>query len=145
MAFSEEKVLSEDRLIELAMLAQDSFRSQLQWWLGVSIGVAALGHFIVRKLNLALLVLICVLYVTFTYLTLIQLSRFGAIYDGLLEDLARVSESGEVSVAAQRLLEQGLSAGSLVALLAFLGTFLGCLAFLVWSFVQARKKIQISL
>lgn len=137
--------MSEDRLIELAMLAQDSFRSQLQWWLGVSIGVAALGHFIVRKLNLALLVLICVLYVTFTYLTLIQLSRFGAIYDGLLEDLARVSESGEVSVAAQRLLEQGLSAGSLVALLAFLGTFLGCLAFLVWSFVQARKKIQISL
>lgn len=139
--------MSEDRLIELAMQALDSFRSQLQWWVGVSIGVAALGHFIVRKLSPALLILICVLYVAFTYLTLIQLSRFGDIYGGLLEDLARVSGSGEVSAAAQRLAQipQGLTVGNIVAFLAFCGTFLGCLGFLVWSFAQARKKVQTSL
>jgi len=139
--------LSQDRLIELVLQAQDSFRSQLQWWLGISIGVAALGHFIIRKLNLSLLILICGLYAAFTYLTLVQLSRFGAISDGLLEDLARVSASGETSVAAQKLLQlpQGASVSDLVAIFVFFGTFLGCMVFLVWSFVQPRKKVRTSL
>ena len=124
------------------MQALENFRSQLQWWLGISIGVAALGHFMVRKLSLSLLILICFLYAGFTYLTIIQMRRWGAILDGLLEDLARVSASGEGSVAAQRLLQNGFSGGDLVAFLVFFGTFLGCLAFLVWSFFQARKKDQ---
>jgi hypothetical protein len=136
--------MPEDRLIELIFQVQDSFQSFLQWWLGVSIGVAALGHFIAKKLNLPMLILICTLYTGFTYLALKQLNLRGSELGGLLEDLTQLSATGRVSAAAQSILRDaaGSPVSNFVALLTLFGAFLGCLTFLVWNFVQARKKSQ---
>ena len=58
------------RPIELFLQTQNSVGITLQWWLGVSNGVAALGHFVAKKLNLGMLILICLPYISSTYVTM---------------------------------------------------------------------------
>jgi hypothetical protein len=139
--------MAEDRLIELYFIAQGEFRSSLQWWVGISIGVAALGHLVIRKLNLGLLVLICVLYIGFTYSSLAVLARLASVSAAFRQDLGNLSSAGEVTIATQRLLELGpgeaLPLSPVAIVLSGLGTFLGCLSFLIWSYFQTRNRPKV--
>jgi hypothetical protein len=140
--------MAEDRLIELYLLTQNNAAITLQWWLGVTIGVAALGHFVARKLNPGMLILICLLYVSFTYVTMRVLFGLKGLSAGLVEDLENVPASGGVvSTATEYLVQANPASGfpleQFVMPFMFLGTFLGSLIFLVWSFVQVRKEPKV--
>lgn len=71
----------------------------LQWWLGVSVGLVALGHLFAKQLTRALSVFIACLYVLYsTYCFL--MSYFFFMQNGtMLTELAIRDALGELSIA----------------------------------------------
>ncbi len=132
--------MSEDRIIELLLLAGDQTTDLLQWWLSISIGVVALAHFVARKLNLTIVIVVSVLYAAHTYSTVDGILRLGRVSSGGLLDLERMADLGNVSLMTETFLQPaGLPPPGLAYAVAFVGTFLGTLGFLVYSYSRARS------
>ena len=114
----------------------------LQWWLSVSIGLLAIARFFPKKLNLFLVVLLILLYVSFSIYSIGGVNMFFQQNLGVLEELRSLRADGSVSRAGELLLEQmeGIwpvfAASSYVVCVA--GGFFGSIAFFIYSYRRGR-------
>jgi len=133
--------VTEDRYVELILLAVAAVRDLLQWWLGVSFGVLALAHFAAKKLNWAIVAAVVVLYSAHTFNTVEGLLRVNSVTTGGYEALQRLAATESLSPMAEGLLEHqpGLLGASMAAFALF-GTYMACLGYLFFSFVRATRN-----
>jgi hypothetical protein len=131
--------VSEDRILELTLLANEQTATYLQWWLSISIGLVALAHFAIRKINLPIVVFVSALYVAHTVNTARGLFKIGGINRGATLELEQLADSGNASQITEAFLEAPSAILPLYGF-AFAGTFLGTLWFLVYCYLRVRNE-----
>ena len=132
--------MTEDRYVELVLLAAAAVRDLLQWWLGVSFGVLAVAHFAAKKLNWAIVAIVAVLYSAHTFNTADGVVRVSSVTAGGYEALGQTAAIADLSPVAERLLDHQIGAfGTFMAVFAFFGTYLACLGYLIFSVLRTRR------
>lgn len=135
--------ITEDRLIELVMMGSEAIGVVLQWWLGVTFGVLAVAYIAARRLNWLIVIVLSLLYSAHTYLTIDEIFMNTLVIDVLYDEAVRLVESGEHSgVAVQvisSIINQRLPLTNVSWPLTYFGAYFGCLAFLFYSFVRAKR------
>ena len=124
-------------------MAGQNMSDVLQWWLGVTFGVLAVAYVAARKLNWVIVVVIALLYSMHTYHTIDTITHNSSLQDVVYNEAVRLAETGEHSGVAVRAIEalrdQSLPLTGITYPLTLLGTYAGCLAFLFYSFLRARR------
>jgi hypothetical protein len=132
--------MTEDQVLGQWYLLMERWHFLLQWWAGVSFGVIAVAHFASKRLNLAIVLLILLVYVSQTANTLIFAIRLGGMTEGVTQELMRLSASGEISAIGQAWLQsQDPAWAPLTYLLAPGGLCLGCVAYLIYCYRRQRR------
>jgi len=118
-------------------LFDETLTTTLQWWAGISFGLIGLSHFAGKKLNLFLVVVLVVLYISFSFTMGWRIATFGVMQQQLLTDLERV---GELSVTSRYLLsgQNQRPLFDVFYLLSVFGTFLGCIGYVIYAYLQGR-------
>ncbi len=99
--------MNEAQILELIYLAQGEQLSMLQWWGGTTFALLTVAHFARKNLNLFLVILIILLYVSFSVYGIIYSARGDDILSGLLEDIRFIQENtGQISAASEALLQE---------------------------------------
>ena len=131
--------MSEDRILELTLQANELTATYLQWWLSISIGLVAVAHFAIRKINLPIVLFISALYVAHTVNTARSLFKIGSVFGGAALELEQLAASGNASHITEAFLQ---APGAILPLygFAFVGTFLGTLCFLAYCYLRVRNE-----
>jgi hypothetical protein len=135
--------MSEAELYELWILTLNSMWSNLQWWGGISFGLLALVNFAGKKLALVPVIFLSVLYVAFSYYTVVNVVFLYSTLWGLGSELLRLQSIGELSSASVRIVPAAarLVSGQFIplAVLGF-GVFFGALVYLWATYFKTRKS-----
>lgn len=136
--------MSESELLSQYGYNWEIMYTLLQWWLSVSIGLLAIARFFSKKLGLFLVVLLTLLYTSFSIYSIGGVGMFFQQNIGILQELSSLREDGSISLAGERLLMQMqglwpvLAASSYVVCVA--GGFLGSIAFFIYSYRRGRSS-----
>ncbi len=136
--------MSEYELVYLASEYINRTWQLLQFWASVSFGLLAVSYLAAKHLNLAMAVVLTLLYCSFTLFIMTMLGLNGEVVDGFITDLAALDSTDKgsalTSQGAQKIVTT--SPGPLpMALIvsAFFGTFVSTLYFLWRSFLSTHK------
>ena len=136
--------MTEYELLYLIVERRNELINLIQWWGAISIGVIASTHFIDRKINLFVIILIAVFYVSFS---LFAIRMVFAFYEQLLmayTDLEIYAKSVE-SVSQQTqamigILTNGRLSESFVYLTFVLcGLTIATCSYPIWRYWECRK------
>jgi hypothetical protein len=113
--------VTEADILELIAISTDRGFALLQWWVSITIGLAAVGHFAGRKLNRRMAAVLLALYAGYTFfiaVTAVLEVRFSETYYAALIELR---DSGtHLSPAGVELIEENWGAMGVLALIALL-------------------------
>ena len=136
--------MSEYEILDLANQAENQVTAILQWWGGVSFGLLALGHFAAKKLNTSLVILVVVLYVSFSVMSAVRLSLNLQEYAGYFRDLTVLQENGiSLSPSTIQRIESGAQISWYAQLtfgIVLFGTFLGSICYFGYANFRERKS-----
>ena len=131
-----------DILLQLSEL-YDRWWVILQWWVSVSFALLAISHFAADKLNVVLLAAVLVLYIAFTLWMRSLLDYNSEIMAAFRIDLGEMnaagdalSKGGNAFVVGYVGLERFFPAANI----AKYGTFASVIIYLIYSWIQNRKK-----
>lgn len=123
----------------------DRVWSIMQFWTSVSFGILIAAHFAAERLNLFVLVVILLLYTSFS-LSLARMLQFdqGIIFAGI-QQLQLLAQSGSLSLVGQKVLATSplVSDTSFFVLLRMfmtLGLFITTIVYSIYSFLQAKQQ-----
>ena len=127
-------------LLELYRIAIGQLWSLVQWWASVSFGLIALGHFASKKLNLAFVIVLTVLYTSFSAYFLGNTGSMVLEIRGYRDELMLLMNAGELGPAGIAFLENyGSTSVTVIGfIVALFGTFLGTVGFLIYSYRRTR-------
>jgi hypothetical protein len=135
--------MSEHELLESFRSSFDQAWTQLQWWASVSFGLIALTHFAARKLNLAIVVCVSLLYVLFTIYVSLNVQALTLIGVGYLKELEVLRDSGEIGPAALSILDFASRYGLLnswIYRLCVVATCIGTISYLVYTYRKGLRS-----
>ena len=136
--------MTEYELLYLTVERRNELINLIQWWGAISIGVIVSSHFIDRKINLFVIILIVVFYILFS---LFAIRMVFAFFEQLLmafADLAMYAECVE-SVSQQTqamivILTNGRLSESFVYLaLVMCGLTIATCSYSIWRYWECRK------
>lgn len=133
--------MTEAEIAYQTFLYGEAMANMLQWWAGVSFGLIAVSYFAAKRINLFFVIVLLSLYILFSIglvNTVVGIQRWQA---ALMADFAALesrSNFSEVFMSST----SGSPFQSVFAL-AVLGTFLGCIAYVVYAYVHSRRKGQL--
>ncbi len=136
--------MTEYELLYLTVERRNEMINLIQWWGAISIGVIVSSHFIDRKINLFVIILIVVFYILFS---LFAIRMVFAFFEQLLmafADLAMYAESVE-SVSQQTqamivILTNGRLSESFVYLAVVMcGLTIATCSYPIWRYWECRK------
>ena len=132
--------MTEVEIVNHISALYDRYWVMVQWWASLSFGLIAVAHLAADRLTAYLLSLILILYLVYSVWMLnFYLYNLYAL-DGFLSDLGVLRDSTNLSSGSLAYLEgDGLGIGLLLQNIAMTVTFLGCIAYLVYSFVNRRN------
>jgi hypothetical protein len=114
-----------------------------QWWASISIGLLILAHLASEKLNLFLVLFIMALYSSFSLYVFIILARNWNTITHYIQDLQGLVDAGhKLSLGTLTYLEPQSEIVTALILIVLICTFMGCNAYLVYSFLKNRRKIS---
>lgn len=117
----------------------------LQWWVSVTIGLAAVGHFAGRKLSYALTSVLLMLYVTYTAYAAYVLYANGRLGSSLIEGLIELQDGGTALSPTGKLLISSLTpsnwdiVGGIALLVSAVGAFAATITFVIRSTRAGRR------
>ncbi len=114
----------------------------MQFWASVSFGLIIVAHIAVKKLHLAMVLVLSFLYIGFSLFALSMLKLISGVSDGYLMDLEVIVQSGkDLSHAGKILVSNNVDGGTLLLItMTFLGTFLSSITFLWYSYFSKRNS-----
>jgi hypothetical protein len=133
-------------LLETLREAFATIWSSLQWWASVSFGVMAVATFARDRLILPITVFLTALYSLFTAYTLGNGSLMIVQASGVIEALAGMRDSGELTTVGALTLQRyenpiaGLDFGA-VFFGCFVATYVGTVAYLWFSYLKQSKGV----
>lgn len=135
--------MSEADLIEEWMGTLGPLWTMFQFWGGVSFGLIALAHLAAEKLNRTLLVSVISLYTVFSAWMAYSLDQIESLRRHIASDLQQVTtENGSISNTGMRIVEymaEPIALYSVLPALAILGTFGGCIAYLIYAYRHRNR------
>jgi hypothetical protein len=135
--------MTEFELVQTFNYAVEQAWSNLQWWASISVGLIALASIATRKLTLAMVVGISILYAIFTAYSVVNVGLMASdIAGGALGELSKLGEADALSEVGLNLIDwiQRRERLTFVLLLTcFSGFFIGTLAHLWWSYRGGSK------
>ena len=136
--------MTESELVQIFNFAFEQAWSNLQWWASISVGLIALASIAAKKLSLAMVAGISILYVLFTVYSLINIELMSAnVAGGALSELFQLRDSGNISTVGLNLLEWTQARARLGGVLyraSIFGMFSGTLAYLWYSY----RRVSVS-
>ena len=129
-------------VLELYRIAIGQMWSLIQWWASVSFGLVALGHFAGKKLNFVFVVLLVVLYTSFTAFTWGIIVTVVLETRGYRDELTLLRDDGELGPAGIAFLDSygGNLVGNIGGSIAVLGAYLGAIFYLVYAYRKSRPQ-----
>jgi hypothetical protein len=122
---------------------QELLFSVMQWWLGVSIGLLALGRFFSEKLNLFVLILLVAAYVMYTLFVvdnvrwIFENQASLVVHLENLRDGSGITAAGQAQIETSRRFTFGETWGFTFSAAIL---FLGSISYLVYGYIQVRRK-----
>lgn len=119
--------------------------SMQQWWASISFGLVILAHVAVDRLSGLLIAVLVALYSGFTLFVFQMLGRNWQAVVSYVGDLRAMEESGHQ--LAQGTLAYMQPQSPLVTwaiILTIWGTFVGCNAYLVYSYVRGKRNSAVA-
>jgi hypothetical protein len=117
--------------------------NSLQWWASISVGLIALASIATRKLTLAMVVVISILYAMFTAYSVVNIEVMSnKVAAGALGELFQLREAGTLTDVGLNLTDWAQSRarlGGILYRICLYGMFGGTLAYLWWSFRRGSK------
>lgn len=133
--------MTEVEIAYQTFLYGEAMASMLQWWAGVSFGLIAVSYFAAKRINLFFVIVLLSLYILFSIglvNTLVAIQGWQAALMADFAALESTSNFGAVFMSSTA----GSPFRSAFAL-AVLGTFLGCIAYVVYAYMHSRRKGQL--
>ena len=113
-----------------------------QWWASISIGLLILAHLASEKLNLFLVLFIMALYSSFSLYVFNILGRNWNTITHYIQDLQSLVDAGQkLSSGTLTFLEPQSEIITTVIIIVLIATFMGCNAYLVYSYFKFKRKI----
>lgn len=109
------------------------------WWASVSFGLLALAHFASEKLNLLSLIFLVILYVTVSVFVFNIQSIIFSTQATMFAELRSLNSAGKLSLIGQQAMQGTGKITYILHYSAQLGTFIGCIAYLVYSFKKTHR------
>jgi len=137
--------MNEAQILELVYLARGEQLSLLQWWGGTTFALLTVAHFARKNLNLFLVLLILLLYISFTFYVVIYSTRGDLILSGLLDDIRVIQETtGQISAASVSLLQESyldeVPFFFFIFSTIFLpGMFFGSIGYVIFMYIKGRQ------
>jgi len=135
--------MQEFQIVELIFSGLDQAWSSLEWWASVSFGLIALTHFAAKKLNLTIVIAVSVLYILFTIYSGFNVAISTGKATFYIQDMRALAESGAISSGGIGTMDQMrvlAPPAVMTMILCAAGTFLGTLAYLVFSYRRERTS-----
>jgi hypothetical protein len=108
----------------------------VQWWASISFGLVALAHFSIRKLSLVLVGALLSLYALFSLLLGEITVGIAMQMNSIREALRTMDAAGELSTVGQA----SISPAPVLLPVTLIMTFIGTIAFVLYSYWKGRKK-----
>ena len=135
--------MTEFELVQTFSYAFEQAWSNLQWWASISVGLIALASIAARRLTLAMVVGITILYAVFTAYSVVNIEVMSnGIAAGALRELFQLRDSGALTAVGLNLLDWGQSRarlGGTLYRICLYGMFSGTLAYLWWSYRRGSR------
>ena len=132
--------MSEYEVIALMGATQDSIVGLFQWWASISFAVMVVGHFAGDKLKWPLVAGMLILYTGFTLLIWLLLMQRGTDLAAMFQQLQSFGDLTLVGMTKLGFADSGQIGYVLTAFLSFWGTYLAAVGYLLWRFIDAKKR-----
>ena len=134
--------MTEYELLDLMLERRQEVISVVQWWASISVGLIAASQLLERHLNIALLCVVNLFYLFYTYVVY----RFvTSLFDQILasfEDLSKLENPTAQSIAMLEVFNSGgLSGNAYFSLAAMAFVVLVTCSYPTWVYINARKKM----
>lgn len=137
--------MSEYEILDLYYSNQSQITLIMQWWVSVTFGLLAVGHFGAEKLNVFLLSLLVVLYSSFSFVMSGFFVEKSDTMRGYLGDLNALQQNGAaLSPSTVEFVESGLQPipwlANLIFLIALGGMFLATIGYVIYAYLRERQS-----
>jgi hypothetical protein len=140
--------MQEHEVIEIIQVATEQAYSQLQWWATVSFGLIAMTYVAAKRLTLSIVIGVVILYTSFTVFTYLGVTSSSNVISLYMQELARLEEAGSLSEAgmdARVRMESLFLARGISINLCIVGTFVGAVLYLLFSYRRERLSSETSI
>ena len=135
--------MTEAEIINQMFLYGEATTVLLQWWVGISFGLIGVSYFAAKRINLFFVVVLLLLYVSFSIAVASFLANLLAWQEALASDLERLNSSSDISATLLLNLVQS-PVTTWIFGAGVIGTFLGCISYVIFAFVQSRRKGELA-
>ena len=114
-----------------------------QWWASMSLGLILLAHFGRKSLNLPIVIVILLVYVSFSINMWGQFQQALAPYDAFRSDLETLQAAGNTTNGTDAILsDRGVRPWHIFTYpVSMFGLFLGSIFYLLYSYRQTRNRV----